>query len=52
MTFNVLDFVADVVKRGKITDDFHLTSIQAGFAPWQGGQGLAIERFQATVDAP
>lgn len=51
ITFNVLDFVADVSKRGKITDDFYLTSIQAGFEPWQGGVGLAIEGFRATVEA-
>jgi hypothetical protein len=51
ITFNALDFVADVAKRGKITDDFYLTSIQAGFEPWQGGEGLAIEGFRATVDA-
>lgn len=49
MTFDALDFVADVVKRGKITNDFYLTSIQAGFEPWQGGVGLAIESFQAGV---
>jgi Glycosyl hydrolase family 12 len=51
MTFNVMDFVADVAKRVKNTGDFYLTSIQAGFEPWQGGQGLAIEDFRATVDA-
>jgi hypothetical protein len=50
MTFDVMDFVADASKRVNI-DDFYLTSIQAGFEPWQGGQGLAIERFRATVDA-
>jgi hypothetical protein len=51
MTFNVPDFLADAAKRSKI-DGFYLTSIQAGFEPWQGGQGLAIEGFRATVDAP
>jgi Glycosyl hydrolase family 12 len=51
MTFNVRDFVADIVKRGKITDDFYLTSIQAGFEPWRGGEGLAIESFRAHVEA-
>jgi hypothetical protein len=52
MTFNVLDFIADLVKRGKITDAFCLTSIQAGFEPWQGRPGLKVEGFQAAVDAP
>jgi hypothetical protein len=51
MTFNVRDFIADIVKRGKITDDFYLTSIQAGFEPWRGGEGLAIESFRADVEA-
>ena len=32
-------------------DGFYLTSIQVGFDPWQGGQGLAIESFRATADA-
>jgi hypothetical protein len=50
--FDVLDFVDDMVKRGKMTNDFYLTSIQAGFETWQGGQGLAIQDFRATVNAP
>jgi hypothetical protein len=50
--FDVLDFVDDVVKRGLITNDLYLTSIQAGFEPWQGGQGLAIQGFRATVNTP
>ena len=33
MTFNALDFIADLVKRGKITDAYYLTSVQAGFEP-------------------
>lgn len=49
MAFNVLDFIADAAKRSKI-GGFYLTSIQAGFEPWQGGQGLAIEHFGASVD--
>jgi hypothetical protein len=46
---DVLDFLADVRGSGKITNDWYLTSIQAGFEPWQGGQGLTIEGFRATV---
>ena len=56
--FNVLDFIASVrdfaarfPECGKKIDGFYLTSIQAGFEPWKGGVGLAIERFQASVDA-
>lgn len=40
--FSVLAFLDDVRKRGKITYDFYLTSIQAGFEPWKGGVGLAV----------
>jgi hypothetical protein len=48
--FNVKDFVADLAKRGKITTDYYLTSIQAGFEPWLHGEGLKLEGFQAAVD--
>ena len=34
----------------KITDNWYLTSIQAGFEPWQGGVGLAVKTFNATVE--
>jgi Glycosyl hydrolase family 12 len=51
MTFDVMDFVADTSKRNKLPDDYYVTSIQAGFEPWQGGVGLAIENFRATVEA-
>jgi hypothetical protein len=27
----------------------YLTSIQAGFEPWNGGVGLAVDAFSATV---
>jgi hypothetical protein len=49
MSFDVMDFIADASKRVDIKG-FYLTSIQAGFEPWQGGQGLAIERFRAAVE--
>jgi hypothetical protein len=49
--FSVLGFLDDVRKRGKITYDFYLTSIQAGFEPWQGGVGLAVASFAANVTA-
>lgn len=58
ISFSVLDFITsvrDFVARfpecGKKIDGFYLTSIQAGFEPWKGGVDLAIERFQASVDA-
>ncbi|HTQ17835.1 MAG TPA: hypothetical protein VML93_10980 [Mycobacterium sp.] len=48
-SFNVLDFVNDVKSRGAITDSWYLTSIQAGFEPWNGGVGLGIGSFSASV---
>ena len=48
--FSVLDFVDDVRNRGAITSAWYLTSIQAGFEPWQGGVGLAVDSFSATVN--
>ncbi|MFI7606762.1 cellulose binding domain-containing protein [Micromonospora sp. NPDC049366] len=50
LNFSVLDFIADVRNRGAITNSWYLTSIQAGFEPWQGGVGLAVTSFSATVN--
>ena len=49
-SFNVLDFVNDVRARGAITNSWYLTSIQAGFEPWNGGVGLAVDNFSAAVN--
>jgi hypothetical protein len=48
-SFNVMDFVNDVRNRGAITTSWYLTSIQAGFEPWNGGVGLAVDNFSASV---
>ena len=48
-SFSVLDFINDVRARGAITTSWYLTSIQAGFEPWNGGVGLAVENFSASV---
>ncbi|MET7961538.1 GH12 family glycosyl hydrolase domain-containing protein [Micromonospora zamorensis] len=50
LNFSVLDFINDVRNRGAITNSWYLTSIQAGFEPWQGGVGLAVTSFSATVN--
>ncbi|CAM4173160.1 Chitinase 63 precursor [Mycobacterium basiliense] len=47
--FSVLDFTNDVRTKGLITDAWYLTSIQAGFEPWRGGVGLAVNSFSANV---
>ncbi|MEV4625852.1 cellulose binding domain-containing protein [Micromonospora sp. NPDC049523] len=49
--FSVLDFVNDVRNRGAITNSWYLTSIQAGFEPWQGGAGLGVTSFAAAVNS-
>ncbi|GGN32558.1 hypothetical protein FHR83_005815 [Actinoplanes campanulatus] len=48
--FSVLDFITDVKNRGAITGSWYLTSIQAGFEPWIGGAGLAVNSFAAAVN--
>ncbi|HEX6340178.1 GH12 family glycosyl hydrolase domain-containing protein [Umezawaea sp.] len=48
-SFSVRDFINDVRARGAITDSWYLTSIQAGFEPWNGGTGLAVGNFSASV---
>ena len=48
--FSVLDFINDVRNRGAITNSWYLTSVQAGFEPWIGGAGLAVNNFSATVN--
>jgi hypothetical protein len=49
-SFSVLDFLNDVRNRGAVTNSWYLTSIQAGFEPWQGGTGLGVSNFSATIN--
>lgn len=48
--FDVLDFVRETINRGMADYSWYLTSIQAGFEPWQGGVGLAVNSFSASVN--
>jgi hypothetical protein len=52
LSFNVMDFVRDTLGRGSQygTTSWFLTSIQAGFEPWIGGVGLAVNNFSATIN--
>ncbi|MEU0550554.1 cellulose binding domain-containing protein [Micromonospora sp. NPDC005979] len=50
LNFSVMDFINDTRNRGAITNSWYLTSIQAGFEPWQGGVGLAVTSFSANVN--
>ncbi|MFF1272616.1 cellulose binding domain-containing protein [Streptomyces marokkonensis] len=49
-SFDVMDFVRETVARGMAQNDWYLTSIQAGFEPWQNGAGLAVNSFSSTVN--
>ena len=51
LSFNVMDFVHDVDARTRVDNSWYLTSIQAGFEPWNGGAGLAVNSFSADVNA-
>ncbi|HWU06931.1 MAG TPA: cellulose binding domain-containing protein [Streptomyces sp.] len=48
--FDVMDFVDETVTRGMAQTSWYLTSVQAGFEPWQGGAGLAVSSFSSAVD--
>ncbi|MCX5052443.1 cellulose binding domain-containing protein [Streptomyces sp. NBC_00201] len=48
--FDVMDFVRQTVSRGLAQDNWYLTSVQAGFEPWQNGAGLAVTSFSSTVN--
>ncbi|MET9699931.1 cellulose binding domain-containing protein [Streptomyces sp. NPDC006529] len=47
--FDVMDFVRQAVSRGLAQNSWYLTSVQAGFEPWQNGAGLAVTSFSSTV---
>ncbi len=49
--FSVLDFINDVRTRGAITSSWYLTSLQAGFEPWIGGAGLAVNNFSVAINS-
>ncbi len=51
LNFNVMDFIRDTLGRGSQygTNNWYLTSIQAGFEPWIGGVGLGVTNFSASI---
>jgi hypothetical protein len=49
-SFDVIDFVRHTVSRGMAQNDWYLTSVQAGFEPWQNGAGLSVNSFSSTVN--
>ncbi len=48
--FSIKAFTNDAVSRGKIDPNWYLTSVQAGFEPWIGGAGLAVNQFAFNVN--
>lgn len=49
-SFDVMDFLRQAVSRGLAQDNWYLTSVQAGFEPWQNGVGLAVTSFSSSVN--
>ncbi|WP_416968059.1 GH12 family glycosyl hydrolase domain-containing protein [Streptomyces sp. 4F14] len=49
-SFDVMDFVRQTVARGLAQNNWYLTSVQAGFEPWQNGTGLAVNSFSSSVN--
>ncbi|MFI6454685.1 cellulose binding domain-containing protein [Streptosporangium amethystogenes] len=47
--FAVRTFVDDAVGRGHVQRSWYLTSVQAGFEPWVGQTGLAVNDFSYSV---
>ena len=48
LDFAVNDFYGDAVNRGHAQRNWYLTSVQAGFEPWIGGTGLAVNSFSVS----
>ncbi|MDH6222595.1 GH12 family glycosyl hydrolase domain-containing protein [Streptomyces pseudovenezuelae] len=49
-SFDVMDFARQAVSRGLAQNNWYLTSVQAGFEPWQNGAGLAVTSFSSAVN--
>ncbi len=49
-SFDVKEFIRNVISLGKAQDSWYLTSVQAGFEPWENGAGLAVNSFSSSVN--
>ncbi|XVQ85454.1 GH12 family glycosyl hydrolase domain-containing protein [Microbispora siamensis] len=49
LSFAVRTFFDDMVNRGYGQRSWYLTSVQAGFEPWVGGTGLAVNNFSYSI---
>ncbi len=50
LSFDLTAFIDQAVGAGLATDQWYLTSVQAGFEPWEGGTGLGVNSFSASVN--
>jgi hypothetical protein len=48
-SLDIKAFLTDANNRGHGNSSYYLTSIQAGFEPWAGGVGMAVNSFSASV---
>jgi Glycosyl hydrolase family 12 len=48
--FNVLAFIDNTETLEPVTNSWYLDSIQAGFEPWSGSVGAAVDSFSASVN--
>ena len=44
-------FVTEAIERGATEPSDWMTSVQVGFEPWKGGEGLAMKNFTLDLDA-
>ncbi|MYS21750.1 Cellulose binding domain-containing protein, partial [Streptomyces sp. DvalAA-14] len=49
-SFDVKAFANEAISRGLAQNSWYLTSVQAGFEPWQNGVGLAVTSFSSSVN--
>ncbi|MBY8877200.1 GH12 family glycosyl hydrolase domain-containing protein [Actinacidiphila acidipaludis] len=49
-SFDVKAFTDETVSRGLAQNSWYLTSVQAGFEPWQNGVGLAVTSFSSSAN--
>jgi len=48
--FNLLGFIDNMETHEAVNNSWYLTSIQAGFEPWNGSVGAAVDSFSASVN--
>ena len=49
ISFAVSSFYNDMLSRGYARNTWYITSVQAGFEPWVGGTGLAVNDFSYSI---